>query len=399
MRIFAKSREAFWDFKLIYLLIFTMITVSSFLPGSISAADQAEDFFSDSNVEFYAENDKFYLRLQTPQPVLCAVNFGEDPGKYTELTAMEMSAPALEHLIELGLDPDKTYYVTLTAFTENHEVFRSREYVISTRDYVDGDNILLETNGSAEVMEVERVENYFTSEPEILEVGSGAAAVSFVTEEPTIASTAFGPDRDFGRLARLGTGSPVRETELSLYGLDAATEYYLETLAIDPQGELGRSEIVSLQTLEASAEGFSAEKNWASQEAGAEVKAVSSNFGQDPEGAFGSVNAIDNDPGTEWSSQGEGNQAWIEIELPTEIEITGFGFWTRTMGETGQIFKVRMLTGTGEVIGEFDIPSADQLYNFQVSPVTASTVRFEVVESSGGNTGARQIKVYGRKVE
>lgn len=101
---------------------------------------------------------------------------------------------------------------------------------------------------------------------------------------------------------------------------------------------------------------------------------MSSNFGQDPEGAFGSVNAIDDDPGTEWSSQSDGNQAWIEIELPTQIEITGFGFWTRSMGDTGQIFKVRMPTGTGEVIGEFDIPSA-------------------------GNTGARQIRIYGQKTK
>lgn len=126
---------------------------------------------------------------------------------------MEMSAPALEHPIELELNADKTYYVTLTAFTETHEVFRSQEYVISTRDYVDGDNILIESKGSAEVMEVERGADYFTSEPEILEAGSGNVVVSFTTEEPTIASTAFGPDRDFGRLARLGSWGQNKSSE------------------------------------------------------------------------------------------------------------------------------------------------------------------------------------------
>lgn len=41
MRIFAKSRKIFLDFKLIYLLIFNIITTGIFLPGSISAAENS----------------------------------------------------------------------------------------------------------------------------------------------------------------------------------------------------------------------------------------------------------------------------------------------------------------------------------------------------------------------
>ena len=35
---------------------------------------------------------------------------------------------------------------------------------------------------------------------------------------------------------------------------------------------------------------------------------------------------IDGDPGTQWSSNGDGNDAWIEIDLATETRVTGVGF-------------------------------------------------------------------------
>jgi hypothetical protein len=57
------------------------------------------------------------------------------------------------------------------------------------------------------------------------------------------------------------------------------------------------------------------EENQALIEKGAEITAVSSNFGNDISGPFGALNAIDGDLGTEWSSQGEGDEAWIEIKL------------------------------------------------------------------------------------
>lgn len=124
---------------------------------------------------------------------------------------------------------------------------------------------------------------------------------------------------------------------------------------------------------------------------------MSSNFGNDIAGSFGALNAIDGDPGTEWSSQAEGDNAWIEIELAEEIEVTGFGFWSRTMGDTGEIRKLRVLDGAGELLGEFEIPDAEKLYNFSLTPVQVQELRFEVVASTGGNTGAREIRIYGNK--
>ncbi|MGM0413722.1 MAG: hypothetical protein ACQEQP_00920, partial [Bacillota bacterium] len=76
--------------------------------------------------------------------------------------------------------------------------------------------------------------------------------------------------------------------------------------------------------------------------------------------------------------------------------VTGFGFWSRTMGDTGEIRVIRVLDASGEILGEFEIPDAEQLYNFSLNPVQSESLRFEVVTSTGGNTGAREIRIYGK---
>ena len=136
-------------------------------------------------------------------------------------------------------------------------------------------------------------------------------------------------------------------------------------------------------------------ENVAALENGAEVVGVSSNYGNGPnDSAFGANNAIDNDPSTEWSSDGDGDNAWIEIELPTEIHVTSIGFWTRTMGNSAQIFSFRVITDRGEVHGPFELAGAGSIYYFDTD-LTAKRLRFETVSTSGGNTGVVEIEVYG----
>ncbi len=109
--------------------------------------------------------------------------------------------------------------------------------------------------------------------------------------------------------------------------------------------------------------------------------------------SFGANNAIDGDLNTQWSSNGDGDHAWIEIDLGKEFTIDAVGFRTRTMGSSAQISQFRVITDKGEMLGPFDIADASQVYYFPVN-TTAQTLRFEVVKSSGGNTGAAEIEVY-----
>ncbi|MCI0476950.1 MAG: hypothetical protein L0Y55_11935, partial [Anaerolineales bacterium] len=55
--------------------------------------------------------------------------------------------------------------------------------------------------------------------------------------------------------------------------------------------------------------------------------------------------------------------------------------------------QFRVITDKGETMGPFDLADANQVYYFPVN-ATAQTLRFEVVKSSGGNTGAAEIEAY-----
>ena len=128
---------------------------------------------------------------------------------------------------------------------------------------------------------------------------------------------------------------------------------------------------------------------------GARVVGTSSNFGGgDDSGAWGGNQAIDGDPATQWSTDGDGNDGWIELELPIETRVTGLGFWSRTMGDSAQVQSFQVVSDKGEVRGPFRLEDAGGVAYFETD-LTARRLRFEVVESSGGNVGAVEIEVYG----
>ena len=135
--------------------------------------------------------------------------------------------------------------------------------------------------------------------------------------------------------------------------------------------------------------------NLALAERGASVVGVSSNFGGgNIDSAYGASNALDGDTSTEWSSDGDGDGAWIEIALATKTNVTSLGFWTRTMGTSAQISSFQVVTDLGRTIGPFTVDSAGTVSFFETD-FEATRLRFEVIESSGGNTGAIEIEVYG----
>ena len=64
---------------------------------------------------------------------------------------------------------------------------------------------------------------------------------------------------------------------------------------------------------------------------------------------------------------------------------------------TAQIFSFTVTNDTGEVFGPFELADASQAYEFAVDFV-ASTLRFDVETSSGGNTGFVELEAYGEAV-
>ena len=64
------------------------------------------------------------------------------------------------------------------------------------------------------------------------------------------------------------------------------------------------------------------------------------------------------------------------------------------MGTSAQITTFRVVTEDGTVLGPFELPGSSEMRIFPVE-ATAQQLGFEVVESSGGNTGVVELAAYG----
>jgi hypothetical protein len=103
------------------------------------------------------------------------------------------------------------------------------------------------------------------------------------------------------------------------------------------------------------------------------------------------VNALDRDPSTEWSSRGDGDEAFLELDLGAERQVAWVGFLSREMADGSAITRTFTVTADGgEILGPFTA-GPDPV---PVS-VSARRLRFDVETSTGGNTGAREVVVRG----
>lgn len=237
----------------------------------------------------------------------------------------------------------------------------------------------------------------FLAEPQFTNLNPDSVTVEVETRQSVVCAVVYGTTGDYGQIATdtdmAGGGHSAHHPTLT--GLQPDTLYYARFEGVGPDGTLYRSSEYTFRTPPAEAEAAaSGEANLASSQAGARIVGVSSNYGGVDDSAYGGRRAIDGSPGTQWSSDGDGDAAWIEIELAAETRVARIGFWTRTMGSSAQINSFRIVTDTGEVLGPFDLPDAAKIYYFDTG-FTARRLRFEAVTSSGGNTGAVEIEVYG----
>ena len=235
-----------------------------------------------------------------------------------------------------------------------------------------------------------------------LEIGSTSVSVRATTRENTVCAVSYGTTTDYGRIATddsMDVGGH-KDHHPVLIGLEPDTLYHYSFGGIGPDGRVFRSPDFTFRTLPADAGAVPKPEgeNLAALERGARVLAASSNFGGgDFSGRWGGNSAFDGDLTTQWSSDGDGDGAWIQIELAAETHVTSLGFWTRTMGESAQIFSFQVETDRGEVAGPFPLSDASSVHFFETD-LTARSLKFQALETSGGNTGAVEIQVYGSPV-
>jgi len=235
--------------------------------------------------------------------------------------------------------------------------------------------------------------------PQIVDITDADAVLVFESNIPLACSVVYGKTTAYGQIAvdQDMNGGAHADHHPLLLGLEPDTEYHYRVQGSAADGTLYVGEDRTFRTPPAEEK---AGVNLASLEAGARVVAVSSNFGGAAnDETWGANSALDGNRGTAWSSAGDGNEAFIGIELAGPAKLYAVEVWTRSMSDgTAQISAFTLTTDAGAVLGPFTLQDAAQPYRFEVD-VVARSLRLNVVESSGGNTGLVEFAVYGTPVE
>ncbi|MGB0388638.1 MAG: hypothetical protein ACPGWR_27775 [Ardenticatenaceae bacterium] len=241
-------------------------------------------------------------------------------------------------------------------------------------------------------------EVYSDGAPEVINITSTHATLSFVSSIPLACAVVYGKSSEFGMIAvdqDMNGGAHTDHAPL-MSGLEPDTEYVYRVQGSAADGIIYVDQENTFRTPPAES---SNEVNLASLAAGAEVIGVSSNFGNAAnDQTWGANSAIDENPASAWSSAGDGNEAFIEVRLaeagtPHAVEV-----WSRSMSDgSAQMTQFRLTTNTGQQLGPFTLPDTTQAHRFEVNVTdTIQSLRLEVVESTGGNTGLVEFSVYAR---
>jgi hypothetical protein len=212
------------------------------------------------------------------------------------------------------------------------------------------------------------------------------------TTEPAICAIVWGETEALGNfnnsLSMNGTG--ITSHDVFLPGAIPGRTYFFQVQGSTADGTLYRSPTETF-TIPASGEpaadgSVDPRDNLAF---GARVVDVSSEFSD----SFAGGLAIDDSGTTEWSSDGDGDDAFITLDLGAARQIAAVEFLTRSMldgSATTETFTVTL--DDGRVLGPFPAGSPGDPRPAPVDD-TARIVRFDVDSSTGGNTGAVEVRV------
>lgn len=223
--------------------------------------------------------------------------------------------------------------------------------------------------------------------PTVQDISTAEVVVKFQSTIPLACSVVFGETQEFGRIAVDDDmdGGAHSDHHPLLAGLTPATDYYYRVQGAASDGTLFVGNVRKFTTASLPTD---TKIDLATITAGARIVAVSSNFGgAENHQSWGANWAIDGGRQKAWSSAGDGDDAFIEIELEQETRIGEVSVWTRSMGDgTARILRFQLTIDGGNVLGPFELPDADRPYHFRVDEVF-QRLRLDVLESTGGNVG------------
>lgn len=245
-----------------------------------------------------------------------------------------------------------------------------------------------EDASAAATPDILAVEDVIGDGIEIVPDPSGTSAVLKVTSDlPLACAVVYGTADSFGLIATDDDMGGAAHTDHSaqMRGLAPDTTYRYRLQGSDPAGNFYASQVMEFTTPSARA----VERPGENVAPEASVAAVSSEFSD----AFAAANAIDGDPSTDWSSAGDGDDASLTVDLGKATDLVGVGVRSRSMGDGSAIIETFSITlDDGEALGPFEVGTEE--LSIQELTGSASTVRFDAVTSTGGNTGLIDLEIY-----
>ncbi|MDT0277943.1 discoidin domain-containing protein [Blastococcus goldschmidtiae] len=241
---------------------------------------------------------------------------------------------------------------------------------------------------TADGQQVLAAEQVFVETPVVLPDASGTSATLQVTTDIDMAcAVVFGRDESLGdgiaTDADMGGGAHTDHRAV-MQGLEPDTEYFYRVQGSGADGNLYRSRLMSFRTSPADVAATPGD-NVALD---AEVVDVSSEFSE----SFAAVRAVDGNLGTEWSSDMDGDDAWITIDLGREVQVRGVAMRSRSMSDGSSVVETFTITvDDGQTYGPFDAGTTAVVND---TDFTGQVLRIDAVQTTGGNTGAAEIEVY-----
>jgi hypothetical protein len=212
------------------------------------------------------------------------------------------------------------------------------------------------------------------------------------TTEPMICAIVWGETEELGRfnnsLTMNGTG--IVDHDVFLPGAVPGRTYYFRVQGSTADGTLYQSDMATFTIPESQAPASTEDDERPDNLAlGATVIEVSSEFSD----VFAAANAFDDSGSTEWATAGDGDDAFIVVDLGGEREIAGVEFITRSMLDGSAVTETFTVTVDGdEPAGPFPAGTAVEP-NTAPLDTSGRVVRVDVDTSSGGNVGALEIRV------
>lgn len=213
------------------------------------------------------------------------------------------------------------------------------------------------------------------------------------TTEPMICAIVWGTDSSFGRfnnsLAMNGTG--IVDHDVFLPDVEPGATYHYIVEGTTADGTLYRSKDSTFVIQRTGTGSTTTEAPRGDNVAtGAKVVDASSSFSS----AFAPERAVDGDLHTEWSSRGDGNGAYIVIDVGETVAVGAVEFVTRSMADGSAVTQTFTVSADGGApLGPFPAgtPAARR---WSKVDATGKVFRFEVTTSTGGNVGAIEIGLY-----